>query len=257
MLFCGQAPTLGPGKRREIGRREQSFDPAVIKAILTDIEGTTTSLAFVKDVLFPYSRAHLKDFLRAHANEPAVRAELEAARRLEANGHALDDAQLAEVLLRWIDEDRKLTPLKTLQGLIWEEGYRSGAFRGHVYEDAVRALQRWRAQGLKLYVFSSGSVQAQKLLFAHTAYGDLTPLFDGFFDTTVGAKKDPQAYRRIAAAVGLAPREMLFLSDIEAELDAASAAGLATVQLVRGPETKPAAGHPQARHFDEIDPARY
>ncbi len=228
----------------------------MIKAILTDIEGTTSSLAFVKDVLFPYSRARLRDFLRAHGAEPAVREQLEAVQRLESSGGALDVESLAAILERWIDEDRKLTPLKALQGMIWEEGFRRGDFRGHVYEDAVHALRHWKAQGFKLYVFSSGSVQAQKLLFGHSEYGDLTPLFDGFFDTTVGAKKDAASYRRIAAATGFAPSEILFLSDVPEELDAARSAGLATVQLVRGPETTPAAGHPQACRFDEIDPAR-
>lgn len=225
----------------------------MIKAILTDIEGTTSSLSFVKDVLFPYSRQHLAAFLRAHGAEPAVRAQLQEVQRLA--GAALDEAQLIETLVRWIDEDRKLTPLKALQGMIWEEGFRRGDFKGHVYEDAVRGLRRWKQQGLKLYVFSSGSVQAQKLLFAHTEYGDLTPLFEGYFDTTVGAKKEADSYRRIAAAIGLAPQEILFLSDIKEELDAARAAGLRTVQLVRDPQTRPAPDHPQAQNFDEITPA--
>lgn len=226
----------------------------MIKAILTDIEGTTSSLAFVKDVLFPYSRSRLADFLRTHGHKPAVRAQLEEVRRLAGRAD-LDLHGLVETLTRWIDEDRKLTPLKALQGMIWEEGFRRGDFQGHIYEDAVRGLRRWKQQGLKLYVFSSGSVQAQKLLFAHTGYGDLTPLFDGYFDTTVGAKKQVESYRRIAAAVGLLPQEILFLSDIKEELDAARAAGLRTIQLVRGPETVPAPDHPQARSFDEIAPA--
>jgi enolase-phosphatase E1 len=220
------------------------------KAILTDIEGTTSSLSFVKDVLFPYARARIAEFVRRRAQESAVREQLEAARRLA--GDALGDEQLIAQLVRWIDEDRKITPLKALQGMIWEEGYRRGELRGHLYEDAARRLREWRDCGVRLYVFSSGSVLAQKLLFGHTEHGDLTPLFSGYFDTTVGNKRDPESYRRIAAAIGLPPAEVLFLSDIKEELDAAAAAGMRTLQLVRGPETAPAAGHRQARSFDEI-----
>ncbi len=223
----------------------------MIKAILTDIEGTTSSLAFVKDVLFPYARQRLGDFLRAHGEEPAVRAQLEEVCRLA--GADLDRNALTETLTRWIDEDRKLTPLKALQGMIWEEGFRRGVFKGHIYEDAVRCLRRWKARGLKLYVFSSGSVQAQQLFFAHTEHGDLTPLFSGYFDTTVGAKKQADSYRRIAHAIGLAPEEILFLSDIGEELEAARSAGLLTCQLVRGPQTPPASGHHQVSDFDEIE----
>lgn len=223
----------------------------MIKAILTDIEGTTSSLSFVKDVLFPYSRARIAEFVRRHTEEGAVREQLEAARRLV--GDATDDAQLIAQLIRWIDEDRKVTPLKALQGMIWEEGYRRGELRGHLYKDAARRLREWHDRGIRLYVFSSGSVLAQKLLFGHTEHGDVTPLFSGYFDTTVGNKRDPESYRRIAAAIGLPPAEILFLSDIQEELDAAAAAGMQTLQLVRGLQTAPAAGHPQARSFDEIN----
>lgn len=222
----------------------------MIKAILTDIEGTTSSLSFVKEVLFPYSRQRMADFLRAHGQDPEVRAQLEEVRRLA--GQDLPSNQLAEVLVRWIDEDRKITPLKALQGMIWEEGYRRGELRGHLYEDAARRLQAWHDRGIRLYVFSSGSVLAQRLLFGHTEHGDLTPLFSGYFDTTVGNKRDPESYRRIAAAIGLPPAEILFLSDVREELDAAAAAGMQTLQLVRGPQTTPAADHRQARSFDEI-----
>ena len=231
----------------------------MIKAVVTDIEGTTSSLSFVKDVLFPYARERIADFVRTHGREPAVQALLAEARRLA--GQALDEEAIVAQLIRWIDQDRKLTPLKALQGMIWEEGYRRGDFRGHVYEDAARRLREWRGRGLGLYVFSSGSIQAQKLLFGHSTWGDLTPLFSDYFDTTIGAKKEPAAYRAIAAHIGLDPGEILFLSDIREELDAARAAGLHTCWLVRdAPGGANAAGgggpggpsHPVARDFDRV-----
>lgn len=202
-----------------------------IRAIVTDIEGTTSSLSFVHDVLFPYARAHLPEFVRQHAGEPEVRALLDNA-RAEAGGD-LEDPQLVATLLRWIDEDRKITPLKALQGLIWEEGYRRGELQGHIYPDACERLRHWHAQGIRLYVYSSGSVKAQQLLFGHTALGDLTELFSGFFDTRIGAKREPSAYRYIAEALALPPAEILFLSDVGAELEAAQEAGMQVVLLSR------------------------
>lgn len=222
----------------------------MIKAILTDIEGTTSSLSFVKDVLFPYARERLAEFVRAHAAEPAVRRELEEVRRL--SGKNLSDPEVIEQLIRWIDEDMKITPLKSLQGMIWEDGYKKGDFKGHMYEDAVRHLKKWKQADIRLYVFSSGSVQAQKLLFAHTEYGDLTPLFSGYFDTTVGSKREAGSYRKIAAAIGAPPGDILFLSDIKEELDAARMAGMQVMWLVRDGVTDPHATHRQVRNFDEI-----
>lgn len=222
----------------------------MIRAILTDIEGTTSSLSFVKAVLFPYAREHLADFVHAHGDESEVRELLDEVGRL--CGAQLNDEQAIAQLIRWIDEDRKVTPLKSLQGLIWEAGYREGAYFGHVYADAVRRLRDWRERGIALYVFSSGSVYAQQLLFRHTEYGDLTPLFSGFFDTHVGAKQEADSYRRIAEEIGLPPAEILFLSDIEGELDAAREAGLPTCQLVREGPIASGAAHPQARDFGAV-----
>jgi len=223
----------------------------VIRAILTDIEGTTSSLSFVKDVLFPYARARLAAFVHDHAQDPRVATQLDAVRR-EAGDPAMSQEAVIDRLIAWIDEDRKITPLKALQGMVWENGYRNGDFQGHVYADAVQALRDWHARGLALYVYSSGSVQAQKLLFAHTGSGDLTPLFDGYFDTTVGGKQDTGSYRAIAASVGVEPAEILFLSDIRAELDAAAAADYRTVWLVREDLPNPQAAHRQVRDFGEI-----
>lgn len=219
-----------------------------IKTIVTDIEGTTSSLSFVKDVLFPYARAHMAAFVRQHAGEPGVRTQLQAA----AGNDPLSDEQTIARLVQWIDEDRKATPLKALQGMVWEAGYRHGDFRGHVYDDAVQKLRAWQASGIALYVFSSGSVQAQKLLFGYSDFGDLTPLFSGYFDTTVGAKRETESYRRIAREIGRLPAEILFLSDIREELDAARSAGMHTTWLIRDGALPASAAHPVARDFNAI-----
>jgi enolase-phosphatase E1 len=189
------------------------------RPILTDIEGTTSSISFVKDVLFPYARRALPAFVREHGNEPAVRAWLDRA-ATDAGG-LCDDAMLVEVLQGWIDEDRKHPALKALQGMLWDDGYASGEFTAHVYPDALAALRRWHADGHPLYVYSSGSVPAQKLLFGHTGAGDLRPLFSGWFDTAVGGKRDAASYRVIAGELSLDPSALLFLSDVVEELDAA------------------------------------
>ena len=222
----------------------------MIKAIVADIEGTTSSLSFVKDVLFPYSQKHMAEFVRIHAQDPAVRRELDEVRRL--SGKNLSGAEVIEQLIRWIQEDKKITPLKSLQGMIWEDGYKKGDFKGHMYEDAVRHLRKWKQAGIRLYVFSSGSVQAQKLLFAHTEYGDLTPLFSGYFDTHIGNKREADSYRKIAESIATTPEDILFLSDIKEELDAARAAGMPTIWLVRDGAIDPKAAHRQAANFDAI-----
>jgi enolase-phosphatase E1 len=223
----------------------------LVKSIVTDIEGTTSSLSFVKDVLFPYARARMGEFIHRHAKDPAVQRELDEVRRI--SGKKLTDAEVIDQLTRWIDEDRKITPLKNLQGMIWEDGYRQGDFKGHVYHDAVRQLRNWRRQGISIYVFSSGSVQAQKLLFTHTEYGDLTPLFSGYFDTTIGNKREAGSYRKIAEAIGTKPDEILFLSDIIEELDAARAAGMQVIGLVREGVPDLRSAYRQVRNFDEIE----
>lgn len=223
----------------------------MIKAIVTDIEGTTSSLSFVKDVLFPYARAHLPDFVRTHRQQAEVACLLEDARQLI--GEAVDDEALITQFIDWIDRDQKITPMKALQGLIWQDGYQQGAFDGHIYDDALRQLQHWKQQGFDLYVYSSGSVYAQKLLFGHTAHGDLTPLFSGFFDTNVGGKKEPASYLAIAEQIGLSGEQILFLSDIEDELNAAQQAGFQTYWLVRDQAIDPSAAHRQVSDFDAID----
>ncbi|AEG02942.1 acireductone synthase [Methylomonas methanica] len=220
------------------------------KAIVTDIEGTTSSLSFVKDVLFPYARAHLPDFVRQHSLKPEVKALLDDARQIA--GADLENERLISQFIDWIDRDQKITPLKSLQGLIWQDGYRQGAFKGHVYPDAAQRLKDWHAQGYVLYVYSSGSVYAQKLLFGHTEYGDLTPLFSGYFDTHIGGKQEVASYQAIARQLQLPAGDILFLSDIEAELNAARAAGFDTCWLVRDRAIDSRAAHRQVNDFAAI-----
>ena len=226
-----------------------------IRAVLTDIEGTTSSISFVKSVLFPFARDRLPAYVADHAGDAEVEQALEAARALEMPAEATRAATVA-MLQRWIDEDRKATPLKTLQGRIWEDGYRSGALKGDIYPDAAEWLARWKNDGLSLYVYSSGSVLAQKLIFGHTAFGDLTPLFSGYFDTAVGSKTDHASYAAIAEVIGLPPAAVLFLSDNVRELDAAAEIGMATIALDRGEVVLPPGhGHAVARDFTVIDAA--
>jgi len=203
-----------------------------IRAIVTDIEGTTTPIVFVHQVLFPYARERLAAFIAAHGNEAEVVSVLTEARDLGGMPGASNDETVA-LLLAWIDEDRKAGPLKLLQGMIWRQGYEAGVLKGPVYPDAAAMLLRWRERGLRLFVYSSGSEEAQKLIFGYSDQGDLTPLFDGFFDTRIGAKTATASYRAIAQAAGMPAAGMLFLSDHAGEIAAARAAGMPAVRIDR------------------------
>ncbi|AXK72227.1 acireductone synthase [Lysobacter sp. TY2-98] len=227
-----------------------------VRAILTDIEGTTSSISFVKDVLFPYARRALPGFVREHRNEPEVRRWLDAV-ATEQGGICSDDT-IVEVLQGWIDEDRKHTALKALQGMVWNAGYRNADFTAHMYPDAATVLREWHDAGYPLYVYSSGSVPAQKLFFGHSDAGDLTPLVSDWFDTEIGGKRDADSYRRIAERMGIAPGDIVFLSDVVEELDAAREAGLQTALLDRRqdypqPRTGEAThGHRRVETFADI-----
>jgi enolase-phosphatase E1 len=216
-------------------------------AVLVDIEGTTTPIAFVRDVLFPFARTRLPAFLEARGADPAVAAELAEVRRMVPGQPEL------ETLLHWMDADAKVTPLKALQGIIWNDGYADGSLKGEIYPDVAPCLRAWHTAGVRLYVYSSGSVDAQKLIFGHSVVGDLKPLFSGFFDTRVGAKRDPESYGHLVIAMNVPPAEVLFLSDVEAELDAAATAGLRTCQLVRAADgTVASERHPTATDFPDV-----
>lgn len=223
----------------------------MIRAIVTDIEGTTSDIRFVHQVLFPYARERLAAFVRSHCQDAEVAAPL-AALRAEIAEPGADNERLIATLYHFMDEDRKSTALKALQGIIWRTGYQNGDFQGHLYPEVAERLAAWQQQGVKLYVYSSGSVEAQKLLFGYSEAGDLQPLFSGYFDTHVGAKREIASYQNIAKAIALAPGELLFLSDIHQELDAAQAAGWHTCQLIRD-AADPQSQHRQVNRFDHID----
>jgi enolase-phosphatase E1 len=224
----------------------------MIRVVLTDIEGTTSSISFVHDVLFPYAAEHLGTFIKAEAvDNPDVREQLDAvAEATSVDRNDLDG--LIEVLQTWIDQDRKETSLKALQGTLWEQGYQQGDFKGHVYADAADYLRHWHDEGYRLYVYSSGSVKAQKLIFGFSDYGDLTPFFSGYFDTRIGAKRELASYQAIVDELGVNPETILFLSDSEAELVAAESVGLKTAWLVRDGATVQS-NRPVMRHFDDVD----
>jgi enolase-phosphatase E1 len=221
-----------------------------IGAIVTDIEGTTSSIEFVHDVLFPYASRALPDFVRRNQAVPEISAILDRARS-DAGEPVANIERIIEILLAWIDEDRKASSLKELQGHIWKHGYENGDFTGHVYQDATRMLRQWAAENLPLYVYSSGSVAAQKLLFGYSDAGNLAPLFQDYFDTGVGHKTEPDSYRRIASRIALPPAAILFLSDVAKELDAAATAGMQTVQLVRDDNVVPGV-HAAVSDFDGV-----
>ena len=233
------------------------------RAVLLDIEGTTTPLDFVYRVLFPYAHARARRAISTRTlSDPAVTAGPASASRAEhardvaagRNPPPWDDSPAAvAAYARWLmDQDRKATPLKSLQGRIWDEGYAKGELQGQVYEDVPRALARWTDAGKRVAIFSSGSVLAQKLIFGHTSAGDLTAHLSGFFDTTTGPKREAGSYRRIAAALGQPPGDVLFVSDSFAELDAAREAGLDTAIAIRSDTLPTSRAHRPVTTFDRL-----
>jgi len=225
-----------------------------IRAVVLDIEGTTTSIDFVYRVLFGYARTHLAEYLRRHGDSGPAHAALEQLRHEQAADRergAGAPALMLDYVLWLMDQDRKSPGLKALQGLIWDDGYRAGELAGEVYSDVPAALSRWRDAGIGIFIYSSGSVLAQKLLFSSTPAGDLTRLLGGHFDTGVGPKREPASYAAISHAVGIAPTRILFVSDVPQELDAAVRAGFHTALCVRDDAPAPA-GYTVIRSFDEI-----
>jgi enolase-phosphatase E1 len=222
------------------------------KYILTDIEGTTSSISFVADELFPYFRNNISDLL-ALKDRLVVKEAFDETVRLakEEDGEILStDQEIIEKLYQWSVEDRKITPLKTLQGVLWDSGYRDGELQGHVYPEVAANLKNWKEQGINLGVFSSGSVPAQKLIFGYSVAGDLTPLFSHYFDTNTGGKREASTYAKIAEELQINPSEILFLSDIAEELEAADSSGFQTLQLAR--EGMVASWKDSVASFDEI-----
>lgn len=218
-----------------------------LRAILLDIEGTTTPIAFVHDVLFSYARDHVREFLAANPSAEDI-----AHLREEQANDAGAPESISEYVEWLISIDRKSTALKSLQGKIWRQGYEDGSLKSQVFADVAPAFERWRHRGLRVSIFSSGSVLAQQLLFAHTEVGDLTMFIDSYFDTNVGKKGEAESYRKIAEAMGLPAQEILFISDVVAELEAADEAGMKTVLSIR-PGNSPQPQYPSIRSFDEIE----
>ena len=214
--------------------------------VVTDIEGTTTPISFVHRVLFPFARDALPGLLGRRDAEPAVADALHEVERLSPGRDPL--AQL----LAWMDADAKVTPLKALQGIAWRDGYATGRLVGALYPDVAPALRAWHRSGVRLAVYSSGSEQAQRLIFGHSDAGDLAPLFEAFFDTRIGAKREPAAYVELLRRQEVAPERTLFLSDMEAELDAAGRSGLLTCQLVRAEDGTRPGRHPVAKDFGTV-----
>ena len=221
----------------------------MIKAILTDIEGTITRISFVKEVLFPYAAKQLATFIRLNENKTQIAEQIAAVKDI-INEPDADIESVISVLLKWIEEDKKITPLKQIQGLIWQTGYEQADFKGHLYADAFEFLQAQHAQGTALYVYSSGSVRAQQLLFKYSDYGDIRALFSDFFDTKVGAKQEQAAYNTIVNQLPFSANEILFLSDVASELDAAKAAGLKTLHLIR--DGQALSEHPYVHDFSTV-----
>ncbi|MDO0916185.1 acireductone synthase [Streptomyces sp. DT2A-34] len=232
--------------------RDLRFD---VDAVVLDIEGTTSATGFVVDVLYPYSRSRFGALLAERGSDPEVARAVAQVRELTGEPEA-DAAAVEKTLNSWLDQDRKATPLKTLQGIIWSEGFARGDLVSHFYDDVVPRLHAWHATGVQLYVYSSGSVAAQRAWFTNSPEGDLTSLVSGLYDTeNAGPKQEPESYRRIAESTGVAPDRLLFLSDRPGELDAARAAGWWAVGVRRPGEPYYEQGvgdHAQAGTFDEI-----
>lgn len=231
-----------------------------LEVVLIDIEGTVGSISFVRDTLFPYSRTALEGLLEQTAGTPDEAVVRDWFTRIavehDLGDNSDSDAAVVSLLQTWIDEDRKHTGLKALQGIMWKQGYIDGQFQAPVYADAHTGLQRWFQRGLRLAVFSSGSVPAQHLFFGYSSYGDLRPLFSGYFDTTTGTKGEARAYENIALGLRVDPAAVVFLSDVIEELDAARSAGMGTVLIDRRddyPEARlDSNGHQRVESFDEL-----
>lgn len=225
----------------------------MIQFILMDIEGTTTSISFVHEVLFPYASAHMEDFVRSNTNDSRIQQALEDVKKTvqEEDQKALSDQEAVEQLLQWIKEDRKHTALKALQGYLWKNGYETGEYKGHIYDDVVPLLEKWKEAGIKMGIYSSGSVEAQKLLFGFSEKGDLTPYLSAYFDTRVGHKREVESYQTIQNILDVPAENILFLSDVQEELDAAKAAGFQTTQLVR-PGTEACSEHQTVSDFSQL-----
>lgn len=222
----------------------------MIKAILLDIEGTVSPISFVKDVMFPYSMEKMENYIKN--NKEKVKHILDKVREIE--GKNLTDEEVIKTLKKWIEEDKKIDPLKEIQGYIWKEGFETGKLKAPIYKDAYEKMKQWKDK-YKLYIYSSGSVNAQKLFFSYTEYGNILDWFSGHFDLKIGSKKEKSSYEKIATEIGLKPEEILFLSDNPDEIKAAKEAGLEVIKVSRPEDVPYLENFPykQIKSFEEID----
>ena len=223
------------------------------KVILVDIEGTISPISFVKEVMFPYSKKKLEEFLKNNFEKPEIKEIISEIEKIVGKKLSLDE--VIEILKKWIDEDKKITPLKEIEGYIWEEGFKTGELKAPLFEDAYNKLKEWKDKGYKIYIYSSGSVKAQKLFFSHSIYGNILNLFNGHFDTKIGNKKEKNSYLRIAQEIGAKPEDIIFLSDSLEEIKAAKEAGLQVIKVSRDGETDwiDNLDIKQIKDFSEID----
>ena len=241
----------------------------MISHILLDIEGTTCPVSFVTETLFPYAKSELKSFLNRHKNDPFINQLIDNAdnewiqdnsedstrlRHQSENEQQAKHLEIESYLQLLIETDKKSTTLKDIQGKIWKEGYTTGRITSELFEDAEENLKRWHKQGYRLSVYSSGSVEAQHLLYKYTNKGDIENLFSHWFDTHIGNKKEPSSYTEIASVMGCKPQNILFISDNSDECDAARSAGLGTLYSMRdgNPQQEPR-NHPVIRHLEEVE----
>lgn len=224
----------------------------MIKALLVDIEGTISPISFVKNVMFPYSEKKLEKFLKENKDKEKIKKIIEDVKK--EIGKELSIDEVIETLKEWIHQDKKITPLKELQGYIWEDGFKRGELKAPIYEDAYQRLKEWREKGFKIYIYSSGSVKAQKLFFSNSEFGNILNMFDGHFDTKIGNKKNKSSYLRIAEQIGLNPDDILFLSDNSEEIEASVQAGMKAIKLSRPTDVEFINNfpYPQVKSFKEI-----
>ena len=238
-----------------------AFDGSMV---LLDVEGTVSPLSYVHDVMFPYARTEARAFIQAHADRADVISALNqmaADAGLSSLAEWCPSSYPSEAAFDWItkeihalmDADAKITGLKQLQGLIWKQGFHGGELRSTLFSDVVKAFEQWSKRGLQVRIYSSGSVQAQRLFFGHSEYGDLTHYLSGYYDTTIGGKRVTKSYSAIALDSGVSPSSILFLSDVVEELDAARECGIKTCLVIRPGNTEAAEnGHQKCNSFDEI-----
>lgn len=226
------------------------FDKS-IEAIIVDIEGTITATSFIQDTLIPYAKSHLQEFIEQEKDNPVIKKLCEEV-RVDAKLAHINSNLAFSILNLWMEQNQQFHSLKTLQGLIWEKGFKEGMFKGHIFEDAYKHFCKWHEMGISIYLFSTGSVHFQHLLCQYSNHGDISHLFTGFIDTAIGEKNSVLAYKKIVQTLDCQPQQTVYLSDSFEELNAAKLAGLKTTLVHRSLTAPAISPHPVIRNFDEI-----